>query len=159
VAEITGKFDSVMFCLSKGLAAPVGSMLVGSPSFIDQARSVRKALGGGMRQAGVLAAAGLLALEEMPKRLHEDHANAKYLAAALADVPTIRVYPEKVQTNIVIFDVSPTGIGSSETLRRLRQRNLMGSTVNESVIRLLTHKDVSRRDCERAVEIIREVCK
>jgi threonine aldolase len=159
VAEITRKFDSVMFCLSKGLAAPVGSMLVGRRSFIDQARSVRKALGGGMRQAGVLAAAGLIALEEMPKRLHEDHANAKFLANALAEVPRIRIYPEKVQTNIVIFDVSPTGLGSTEILRRLRQHNLIGSTVNESMIRLLTHKDASRRDCEQAAEIIRNVCK
>lgn len=159
VAEITRNFDSVMFCLSKGLAAPVGSMLVGSRSFIDQARSVRKALGGGMRQAGVLAAAGLIALQEMPKRLHEDHANARFLAYALAEVPRIRIYPEKVQTNIVIFDVSPTGMGSTEMLRRLRQHNLIGSTVNDSVIRLLTHKDVSRRDCEQAAEIIRRVCK
>jgi threonine aldolase len=159
VAEITGKFDSVMFCLSKGLAAPVGSMLVGSGSFIDQARSVRKALGGGMRQAGVLAAAGLIALEEMPKRLHEDHANAKFLANALAEVSGITIYPEKVQTNIVIFDVSPKGIGSIEMLRRLREYNVAGSPVNEFVIRLLTHKDVSRRDCERAAEVIRQVCK
>jgi threonine aldolase len=148
-----------MFCLSKGLAAPVGSMLVGSRSFIDQARSVRKALGGGMRQVGVLAAAGLIALEEMPKRLQEDHANARLLAHALAEVPRIRIYPEKVQTNIVIFDVSPTGMASSEVLKNLRHHNLIGSTVNESVIRLLTHKDVSRRDCERAAEIIHRVCK
>src|SRR5947209_688322 len=120
VAEVTQKFDSVMFCLSKGLSAPVGSMLVGSRSFIEQARSVRKALGGGMRQAGVLAAAGLIAIEEMPKRLHEDHANARLLAEALEQIPGLRIDANKVKTNIVIFDVRGTGIPSDELLRRLR---------------------------------------
>src|SRR5262249_56419314 len=90
VAEITGKFDSVMFCLSKGLGAPVGSMLVGSRKFIEQARRYRKSLGGGMRQAGVLAAAGLIALEKMPARLKEDHDNAKFLAEALQPIPGIK---------------------------------------------------------------------
>src|SRR5207237_5608950 len=104
VADVTRKFDSVMFCLSKGLGAPVGSMLVGSRSFIDQARSVRKALGGGMRQAGILAAAGLIALEEMPKRLPEDHANAKFLAESLARIPKVRIDPAKVTKNIVFYD-------------------------------------------------------
>ena len=159
VAQITRKFDSVMFCLSKGLAAPVGSMLVGSRSFIDQARSVRKALGGGMRQAGVLAAAGLIAIEEMPKRLHEDHANAKFLAEALTRIQGLTVYPEKVKTNIVIFDISATGMTSGEMVRRLHQQNLMGSSVNDSTVRLVTHKDVSRLDCERAVAIIDKTCK
>jgi len=158
VADITRKFDSIMFSLSKGLCAPVGSMLIGSRSFIDQARSVRKALGGGMRQVGVLAAAGLIAIEEMPKRLEEDHANARFLAESLARVPQLTVYPEKVKTNIVVFDVTGTGRNSHEFLRRLRERNLIGSTVNESIVRLLTHMDVSRADCERAAEIIRQVC-
>src|SRR6204780_4903443 len=101
VAEITRKFDSVMFCLSKGLGAPVGSLLVGSHDFIKQARIHRKVLGGGMRQAGVLAAAGLIALEKMPARLHEDHANAHFLAEGLARMPGVRVDMKKVQTNIV----------------------------------------------------------
>lgn len=159
VSEITRKFDSIMFCLSKGLAAPVGSMLVGSRNFIDQARSVRKALGGGMRQAGVLAAAGLIALEQMPKRLHEDHANAKFLAEALTDIRRIKVRPEKVKTNIVVLDVSGMGLTSVEVLRRFRLHHLLGSVVNDSAIRLLTHKDVTRHDCERAAAIIEEVCK
>ena len=158
VAEATRKFDSVMFCLSKGLGAPVGSMLVGGRKFIDQARSVRKALGGGMRQAGVLAAAGLIALEEMPKRLHEDHANAKFLAKSLMGIPGVKIQPEKVQTNIVIFDVSGTGMRSNELLRRFHQQQLIGSTVNDNVVRLVTHMDVSRGDCEQAAEIIRHVC-
>lgn len=158
VAEITRKFDSVMFCLSKGLGAPVGSMLVGSRCFIDQARSVRKALGGGMRQAGVLAAAGLIAIEEMPKRLENDHANARFLAESLVKIPRLKIEPEKVKTNIVIFDVTDTGMNSDEILRRVREQGLIGSTVNESVVRLVTHLDVTRADCEQAAEIIRQVC-
>jgi threonine aldolase len=157
VAEITRKFDSVMFCLSKGLGAPVGSMLVGSRDFIDRARSVRKALGGGMRQAGILAAAGLIALEEMPKRLPEDHANARFLADRLATIPGIGIDPAKVRTNIVVFDVTGTGMDSSEMLRRLRARNLIGSAVDDSLVRLLTHMDVNRSACARAIEIVREV--
>ena len=97
VAAITHKFDSVMFCLSKGLGAPVGSMLVGSRPFISEARKVRKALGGGMRQAGVLAAAGLIALEKHPPRLHEDHANARFLAEGLAQIPGIVIDPAKAR--------------------------------------------------------------
>ena len=158
VADVTGKIDSVMFCLSKGLGAPVGSMLVGTRSFIDQARSVRKALGGGMRQAGVLAAAGLIALEEMPNRLQEDHDNARFLASRLAEIPTLGISPAKVQTNIVIFDVSGTGMTSDEVLRRLRDRNVIGSAVSDSIVRLVTHMDVTRTDCEQAVEIARRVC-
>jgi threonine aldolase len=158
VADVTRKFDSVMFCLSKGLGAPVGSMLVGTRSFIDQARSVRKALGGGMRQAGVLAAAGLIALEQMPKRLHEDHANAKFLAESLAKIPSLTIHPEKVRTNIVIFDITRTGMKSDATLVRLRQDGLIGSSVNDCTLRLVTHMDVNRADCEQAIDIIEKVC-
>src|SRR5918997_1296479 len=101
--------DSVMFCLSKGLGAPVGSMLLGTSDFIREARAWRKLLGGGMRQAGVLAAAGLVALDETPPRLSEDHANARRLAEGVAGLPGVAADPEKVQTNIIIFDVSGTG--------------------------------------------------
>ena len=159
VAEITRKLDSVMFCLSKGLGAPVGSMLVGSRAFIDQARSVRKALGGGMRQAGVLAAAGLIAVEEMPKRLHVDHANAKILAGALAEIPGLKIEPEKVKTNIIIFDVSGIGITANELLGRLRAQKVIGSAINASVVRMVTHMDVSREDCLQAAEVVRRACK
>src|SRR4029077_117714 len=96
VAELTRKFDSVMFCLSKGLGAPVGSMLVGSRDFIERAHIGRKLLGGGMRQVGVLAAAGLIALEETPKTLHRDHENARYLAEGLSRIPGIALDPKKV---------------------------------------------------------------
>src|SRR6266704_2285413 len=110
VAEIARKFDSVMFCLSKGLCAPVGSMLVGNKAFIDKARVYRKALGGGMRQSGVLAAAGLIALEKMPARLKEDHANARLLAEGLAEIKEIKIDAIKVVSNILVFDVTGTGM-------------------------------------------------
>ena len=157
VAEITKKFDSVMFCLSKGLAAPVGSMLVGSRKFIDDARKYRKALGGGMRQAGILAAAGLIALDKMPSRLYEDHANAKYLATELSKLPGIKVDLKTVQTNILIVDISDTGMPSSEFTRRLGEKGLLIGSVNDQIVRFVTHMDVDRAACEGAVEVVREV--
>ena len=105
VAQLTAKADTVMFCLSKGLGAPVGSLLIGSAELIDRGRIIRKALGGGMRQAGILAAAGLIALEQGPQKLAQDHANAKFLAEGLARIPGITIDPAKVQTNILICDV------------------------------------------------------
>src|ERR1700691_4531977 len=114
VADITKKFDSVMFCLSKGLGAPVGSMLVGSKDFIDKARIARKLLGGGMRQAGVLAAAGLVALEESPQKLPADHENGRYLSLGLTRIKGISLDPEKVVTNILIFGVENTSRTAGE---------------------------------------------
>jgi threonine aldolase len=157
VAEVTQNFDSVMFCLSKGLGAPVGSLLVGSRQFIDDARKYRKALGGGMRQAGILAAAGLIALEKMPARLHEDHANAKYLATELAKLPGIKIDFKTVQTNILIVDISGTGLPSSEFTRKLGLSGLLIGSVNDQIVRFVTHMDVDRAACERAVEIVRDV--
>jgi len=159
VAEITRKLDSVMFCLSKGLGAPVGSMLVGSREFIDRARACRKMLGGGMRQAGILAAAGLIALEKMPARLHEDHANARFLAEGLARVPGIKLNPRRVQTNILVFDVGSTGMTTAELSRRLAERNVLMNGVNLELMRLVTHMDVNRADCERALDAIHTICK
>jgi threonine aldolase len=158
VAEITRKFDSVMFCLSKGLGAPVGSMLVGSRKFIDQARRYRKSLGGGMRQAGVLAAAGLIALEKMPARLKEDHDNARFLAEGLAQIPGIKIDPRKVATNILIFDISGTGMTSAELSRRLAERNVLANGVGPDAMRIVTHMDVDRRACASALEAIRKIC-
>src|SRR5579864_117407 len=129
VVDLTRKFDSVMFCLSKGLGAPVGSMLVGSSEFIEKARVYRKMFGGGMRQAGVLAAAGLVALEKSPSRLHEDHANARFLAEGLARLPGIQVDLKKVQTNIVIFDVSGTRRTAADLSRALAQRYVLAHAI------------------------------
>jgi threonine aldolase len=157
VAAITRGFDSVQFCLSKGLGAPVGSMIVGAKEFIERCRVVRKMLGGGMRQVGVLAAAGLVALEEGPKRLHVDHENAKILAGGLANIPRIGIDPAQVQTNIVIYDIHQSGLSSTEFLQKLAQRKVLGGAVDARKIRMVTHLDVDRRDIERAVRIIAQV--
>lgn len=155
VAELTSGFNTVMFCLSKGLCAPVGSMLVGSRKTIERARIVRKALGGGMRQAGVLAAAGLIALEEMPKRLHEDHANARLLAETLAEMPQVELDLGAVQTNIVIFALKQEG-KAQELKERLKLRGVLCGTAGRNSIRLVTHHDVDRAACEIAAKIITE---
>ena len=152
VAELTRGFDSVMFCLSKGLCAPVGSLLVGSTEFIRKARSVRKALGGGMRQAGILAAAGLIALEQMPVRLGEDHANARLLAEAVAEAPQVELDLRSVQTNIVIFALRE-GRDASATVHALKLQGVLASAIGPHSIRFVTHHDVSREACERAAKI------
>ncbi len=158
VAEITRKVDSIMFCLSKGLGAPVGSLLVGSQSFIDEAHVVRKALGGGMRQAGVLAAAGLIALEKGPQRLHEDHANAKFLAEGLGRIPGITIDVSKVQTNILIFSIRGTGIATDEFGRRLAEKNVLVHVLSPELIRMVTHLDVDRAACEYALRVVEQTC-
>jgi threonine aldolase len=157
VAEMTKKFDSIQFCFSKGLGAPVGSMVVGSKDFIERCRVIRKMLGGGMRQVGVLGAAALVALEEGPKRLHVDHESAQILARGLANIPRIRIQPENVQTNIVLYDVSETGLTSTEFLKRLSERKLLAGPVDAGRIRMVTHLDVDRNDIEQALRIIGEV--
>jgi threonine aldolase len=155
-ASLCEPCDSVMFCLSKGLGAPVGSMLAGSRAFVDQARSVRKMLGGGMRQAGVLAAAGIIALEKMSGRLHEDHTNAQLLARLLSGVPELEVDPARVRTNIVIVGLSRVPYKSSQLSARLRAGGLLVSTVDAKTIRLLTHFDVGREQIHRAAEIFKD---
>jgi threonine aldolase len=155
VTEIASMFDSVMFCLSKGLCAPVGSILAGSREFIDRAVQVRRMLGGGMRQVGVLAAAGLVALEKMTARLEEDHANAQVLAKGLAEIRGVRIDPERVQTNILVFDIADTGQSTAEFTAQLKQRGVLASGINAREMRMVTHKDVSRNDCEVALGAIR----
>ena len=152
VHEITAKADTVMFCLSKGLGAPVGSMLVGTAETMAAARLFRKRLGGGMRQAGVLAAAGLIALEEGPARLSEDHANSRFLADALSRIKGIQIAHE-VQTNIVIFDVAGTGLAAADLSARLKSRGVLMNPVRGTLMRFVTHLDASRADCEAAAEI------
>jgi threonine aldolase len=159
VATLCRSCDSVMFCLSKGLAAPVGSMLVGSANFIDKARRVRKMLGGGMRQVGVLAAAGLIALEKMPARLAEDHANARLLAEELSEIPVLDVQPDQVRTNIVVVGIARTGYGSSRMLELLKKQGLLSGTVDAATLRLLTHLDVSREAIHQAARIFKDVLK
>jgi threonine aldolase len=157
VHEIVAKVDTVMFCLSKGLGAPVGSMLAGTAEDMAQARLYRKRLGGGMRQAGVLAAAGLIALEQSPRHLYEDHRNARLLARGFARIPGIRIDPAKVQTNILIIDVSGTGIPAEEISVRLKGRGVLINAVNNDLMRVLTHHDVDREGCEMALATMAEV--
>ncbi len=155
VAEITKQFDSIMFCLSKGLAAPVGSMLIGSKDFIERARIYRKMLGGGMRQAGVLAAAGLIAIEKSPARLHEDHANARFLAEHLAKIPGVKVDLATVQTNIVMFDVSGMKQTAADVVAELGKRGVLCGPTDKYSIRMVTHCDVDRAAIESAIAVLK----
>lgn len=151
VADLSHHCDSVMFTLSKGLGAPAGSVLLGSKEFIGEARIWRKRLGGGMRQIGILAAAGLIALEEGPKRLHKDHENAKRLAEGLAEIPGISIDVEKVVTNIVIFDISDTGKSSADIVAALKDKGILAIGF-ANLIRMVTHLDVSKGDIENCLE-------
>ena len=157
VREIVAPVDTVMFCLSKALGAPVGSMLAGTHEDIAKARLYRKRLGGGMRQAGVLAAAGLIALEEHPRFLAGDHANARFAAETLSRIPGIKIDPTSVATNIVIFDVSGTGLSTSEFSGRLKARSVLINGINAREMRIVTHHDVDRASCEKALEAIEQV--
>jgi threonine aldolase len=157
VDTLTAKADTVMFCLSKGLGAPVGSMLVGSAKLIDRGRIYRKALGGGMRQAGILAAAGLIALEKGPQRLANDHANAKFLAEGLSRIPGFKIDPAKVHTNIVICDITTTGMNSGEMSCLLAGQQVLANGVGPDQIRFVTHIDVTREQCAQALEIVASV--
>jgi threonine aldolase len=157
VADMTKKFDSVQFCLSKGLGAPVGSMIVGTRDFIERCRSIRKMLGGGMRQAGVLAAAGLLALEQGPKRLQDDHDKAHVLALRLAELPGIMLNARKVQTNIVIFGVKKSGLSSSAFLSKLADRQVLAVPVDGERVRMVTHLDVTEQEVEEAADAVQDI--
>src|SRR5262245_11455951 len=159
VADITMKFDSVQFCVSKGLGAPVGSLIVGSHEFIERCRPIRKMLGGGMRQAGVLAAAALIALNEGPGRLGVDHENARVLAEGLAAIPGISLDPAKVQTNIVIFGFEAGKMSSSEFLESLHARGVAALPVDEARVRMVTHLHVDRKAIETAIAAVAEVMK
>jgi threonine aldolase len=156
VRELARPFDSVMFCLSKGLAAPVGSMILGSREFIDRAITVRAMLGGAMRQAGVIAAAGIVALTKMTTRLVDDHANARLLAEGLSQIGGISIDPERVQSNILVFDIAGTGLTTPEFSARLKQRRVLANGISPRVMRMVTHKDVSRSDCESAIQAARD---
>ena len=158
VDRLTAKADTVMFCLSKGLGAPVGSLLVGSAEQIDRGRIYRKALGGSMRQAGILAAAGLIALEQGPAKLKSDHDNATSLAQGLAEIPGFKIDPARVQTNIVICDISGTGMTSAELSHKLKQNGVLANGVGPQAMRFVTHLDVSREQCAKAVEVISSLC-
>jgi threonine aldolase len=154
---LTRDADSVSFCLSKGLAAPVGSLVCGSEAFVRRARRQRKMLGGGMRQAGILAAAGIVALETMTERLSQDHANAHQLATALAQLDGIILDPEKVETNIVIFEMAPEAISPKELVRALAERGVKLGAIGGRRLRAVTHCDVGSQDVDYAISAVKEV--
>ncbi len=156
VRELVRGADTVMFCLSKGLGAPVGSLLAGTAEDIARAHGLRKRLGGGMRQAGVLAAAGLLALEEMTKRLQEDHDHAAAFADAIRESPGVRIVHE-VQTNIVIFDVTETGMAPAQITSALKQRGVLLNGIDDCRMRAVTHYDVTREDCLKAAAALADI--
>ncbi len=157
IAGMTRKFDSVMFCLSKGLGAPVGSLIVGSSAFIEKARIYRKMFGGGMRQAGILAAAGLIALEKSPLRLAEDHANARRLAEGIVQIPGLSMDSAAVRTNIVIFGCEKSGKTAVEICELLRGQGIWALDTAPYSVRFVTHCDVDRGGVERALVALKSV--
>ncbi len=157
VKEYCSLCDSTMFCLSKGLGAPIGSMLVGSCDFIRLARRYRKMLGGGMRQVGIIAAAGVYALKHNIERLAEDHRRARKLAEALSDMPGIRLEPEEIETNIVVIDVADSGLTVDDVVLLLERNGVLVVPFGRTTVRAVTHLDVDDEDIERAVAVFREV--
>ncbi len=157
--DLVADVDDVSFCLSKGLSAPVGSVLCGSQEFVEQARKWRKMLGGGMRQAGVIAAAGVVAMETMVERLAEDHSNASRLASGLSQVPGIRLDPESFHTNIVFMELEPKLGSVPEFISRLNQNGLKVSYPGGRRIRLVTHRHITPGDVDQAIDIVAQVAK
>lgn len=157
VSRIAQHADTVMFCLSKALGAPVGSLLAGPQAAIDEGRLYRKRLGGGMRQAGILAAAGLIALQESPDHLAQDHSNARYLAERLAEMPGIQIDPARFPTNILIFDIAGLHVSTTDFSQQLKSRGLLVNGVGGTHMRMVTHSGVTRDECERAAGIVAEV--
>lgn len=156
VEEYAAQADSLMFCLSKGLSAPVGSILAGPRDFIDYGRRIRKALGGGMRQVGVLAAAGLLALTQMVERLQDDHRRAKRLAIALSTIPGIELDPDLVETDIIIFGLNHPELTVPELLSKLKEKGILALPVPQG-IRMVTNKEVGDEDVDNAIAAFKEI--
>lgn len=159
VREFTRHVDNLMFCLSKGLSCPIGSVIVGDSEFIERARKIRKMLGGGMRQAGIIAAPGIIALEKMIDRLEEDHRNARLLAEGITKIDGLYVDLRRVQTNIVLIDVSGLGVNSETFIAKLRERGLLASNHSKTIVRIVTHRGIEKEHIERALTIIEEVAK
>jgi threonine aldolase len=157
VKELTRNVDNLMFCLSKGLSCPVGSVVVGTREFIDNARKMRKVLGGGMRQAGIIAAPGIVALEKMVDRLEDDHKNAKRLAEGISKIKGIAVNMERVQTNIVLFDISGLGVADELFLSKLRENGVLALASAKNKVRMVTHRGIEKEHIEEAIVAIENV--
>ncbi|HCX62565.1 MAG TPA: low-specificity L-threonine aldolase [Clostridiales bacterium] len=155
--EITANCDSVMFCLSKGLAAPAGSMIAGSKSFIDKARKYRKLMGGGMRQVGIIAAAGIIALEEMADRLHEDHENAKYMAQRLAELPGVEVVKDRLDIDMVFFRMAEDVIPEKTLIEKLYEKNIKINGVEAGEYRFVCHIDVTKENIDYVIDTMKSL--
>ncbi len=155
-SDIAKYADSVMFCLSKGLCAPVGSMLAGSKTFVDKARKNRKILGGGMRQAGILAAAGIIALEEMTKRLNTDHENAKYMAKRLMEIKGLELDMNSIQIDMVWFQLNSSVISPDELVEKLLEKNIKINGPEGGLYRFVSNNDVSKEDIDYVIECMKE---
>src|SRR5262249_35031720 len=156
-AELVSEADSVQFCLSKGLAAPIGSVLAGSASFIELARAKRKMLGGNMRQAGIIAAAGIVALESMVDRLEEDHRNARRLAEGMAEIPGIEVDLNMVQTNTVVFRVVDGHFDCDSFIETAASYGLYVSSFKRGRLRAVAHYGITQKDVDEALRIIAHI--
>jgi threonine aldolase len=159
VREFTRYVDTLMFCLSKGLSAPIGSLAVGDREFIDRARRFRKMLGGGMRQAGVIAAPGIIAIEKMVDRLKDDHANAKLLARGLAKIEGISLDPANVQTNIVLYDISGLGVVAKEWVAKMSEFGVKAGAQEAGRVRMVTHRGIEKEDIEYTLSTAENVAK
>jgi len=157
LSEYGRYFDTIQCCFSKGLGAPIGSIVMGTGEFIERARRTRKMLGGGMRQAGIIAAAALYALENNIPRLAVDHANARYLAENLAKIPALEIDLNTVQTNIVIMDILRSGRQVPEVLERLKKSGVLAVQFGPTRIRCVAHLDVNREDMNRAISVFQSV--
>jgi len=156
VQELVEDADSMSFCMSKGLAAPVGSIICGSKDFIDQARGIRKGLGGGMRQAGIIAAAGIVALETMVDRLQEDHTNARLLADGIADLPGVVLDPETIKTNIIYFDLDDAAIESANFLTVLAAKGIQFFDTGPRRFRMVTHYGITAEDILYTIDAFKQ---
>ena len=157
VKEVAACCDTVMFCLSKGLAAPSGSMLAGSKKFIDRARKNRKLMGGGMRQVGILAAAGIIALEKMPLRLHEDHENARYMAQKLSEIPGVQVIEDRLDIDMVFFTMGEDVIPENILIEKLYEKNIKVSGAEDGEYRFVSHIGVTREDIDYVISSMKEL--
>lgn len=159
VKKITQHVDNLMFCLSKGLSCPVGSLIAGSKDFIVKARKIRKVLGGGMRQAGIIAAPGIIALETMIDRLKDDHDNANHLANQLSTIPGISINQKRVQTNIVMFDIANLGLPEDTFIKDLEKENILALSLGKNQIRMVTHRGIEKEHIDRTINAIANISK
>jgi threonine aldolase len=157
VKEFTKHVDNLMFCLSKSLCCPIGSIIVGASDFIEKARKFRKVLGGGMRQAGIIAAPGIIALEKMIYRLEFDHQNARQLAEGLAKINGIKIDLNRVQTNIVYYDVSGLGISAELFVSKLKENGILALSLNENKVRMVTHRGIENENIKKTIDVIEDI--